>query len=170
MWSDSSSAVRVRRAEPGDVPALAALVQEVHVFHASALPEVFHSPTEIVLTPEEAARLIAEPGHVWLVALGPDAAVVGYAHAEVQKQAASRLKRASARLHVHAMAVTLAERRRGAGRALLAAVRAEAAARGIEEVSLEVYAFNAAARAFYTSAGFTSLRELLVCRPSGSSG
>jgi hypothetical protein len=80
--------------------------------------------------------------------------VEGYAHAEVQETPETAYKRAGATLYVHAMAVSARSRGRGVGRALLAALRDAAAARGVAELSLDVYAFNAAARAFYLDAGF----------------
>lgn len=61
--------------------------------------------------------------------------------------------------HLHAMGVAAAHRGREAGGALLRAVREAAAARGLAGVSLEVYAFNAAARAFYERAGFVPPRR-----------
>ena len=156
-----SVVIEVRRATPADAPALATLVQEAHVFHAAALPTVFQPADGVVLTAAEAAAALAADGQLWFVALDAER-VVGYAHAERQLTPASRYKRPQARLHVHAMGVTETARGRGAGRALLRAVRAEAAARGLAEVTLEVYAFNAAARALYLGEGFTPVRELLA--------
>ena len=153
--------IEVRRATPADAPALAALVQEAHAVHAAALPTVFQPADRVVLTAAEAVAALAADGQLWLVAVEAGRAV-GYAHAELQVTAATRYKQAQARLHVHAMGVAAPSRGRGAGRALLRAVRAEASARGVAEVTLEVYAFNAAARALYGGEGFTPVRELLA--------
>ena len=162
--------IEVRRARTTDAAALAALAQEAHAVHAAALPDVFQPASRgPVLTPAEAARVVEAPGQLWLLALDGGAAV-GYAHAEVQEAPASPYKLPSRRLHVHAMGVRAAARRRGVSRALLAAVRAEAAERGLPEVSLEVYAFNSAARALYAREGFAPLRELLVWRHPGAQG
>jgi len=60
------------------------------------------------------------------------------------------------------MGVAEQHRGRGVGHALLAAVRAIAASRALDGVSLEVYAFNAAARAFYEREGFVGQRERMV--------
>ena len=151
----------VRPAEPRDAPAVAALMQEMHAFHAAALPELFQPRDWAVITPQEVERLAARAGHVLLVAVQAGC-VVGYAHAEAQESPATAYKRVSALLHLHAMGVTAARRGGGVGRALLAAVRDAAAARGLAGVSLEVYAFNSAARAFYLREGFAPLRERLV--------
>jgi ribosomal protein S18 acetylase RimI-like enzyme len=151
----------IRPARADDAPALSALAQETHAVHAAALPHVFQPATAIVATPDDMARLAERAGHLLLVAVEDDA-VVGYAHAEVQATADTPYKRAAARLHVHAMGVTAARRGGGVGRALLDAVRREAAARGMDGLSLEVYAFNDAARAFYERAGFVAERTRMV--------
>jgi ribosomal protein S18 acetylase RimI-like enzyme len=153
--------ITIRPALVADAPAVAALAQETHAIHAAALPQVFQPATATVATPDDMARLAERPGHLLLVAVDGEA-VVGYAHAEVQETPDTPYKRAAARLHVHAMGVTAAHRGHGVGRALLAAVRAEAASRGMDGVSLEVYAFNDAARAFYERLGFAPERTRLV--------
>ncbi|MGZ8492482.1 MAG: N-acetyltransferase family protein [Gemmatirosa sp.] len=154
--------VAIRPARAGDADAVAAIAQEVHAIHVAALPHIFQPATATVATPADMARLAAQPGQLLLVAVDADT-VVGYAHAEAQATPDTSYKRAAARLHVHAMAVTAAHRGRGVGQALLAAVRAEAAVRGMDGVSLEVYAFNDAARAFYEREGFVVERARMVC-------
>jgi GNAT superfamily N-acetyltransferase len=151
----------VRPAAPDDAPAIAALAQEVHALHAGALPQLFQPADVPVTTPAELVRLYARAGHLVLVAREAGR-VEGYAHAEVQETPETAYKRAGATLYVHAMAVSARSRGRGVGRALLAALRDAAAARGVAELSLDVYAFNAAARAFYLDAGFAPLRERLT--------
>ena len=151
----------VRPAEPRDAAALTALVQEMHVLHATALPGVFQPPASTITSPDEVTTWIASPGRVWLVA-ERDGTVVGYAHAEVQIEPPTAYKRASRTLHVHAIGVTASLRGRGSGGALLAALRRTAAERALVGLTLEVYAFNAGARRFYEREGFTLLRERLV--------
>ena len=151
----------VRPAAAPDAAAVAAIAREVHALHAAALPDVFQPPGPTTATAEEMAALLTRPGQLLLVAT-IDAAVVGYAHAEEQVAPATPIKRAAALLHVHAMGVSAAHRGRGVGHALLAAVRELAAARDYDGVSLEVYAFNAAARAFYEREGFVGQRERMV--------
>ncbi len=153
----------VRPATAADAAAVAAIAREVHALHAAALPHVFQPPAPSVATPDEMAALLGRPDTLLLVATEADT-IVGYAHAEVQAAPATPIKRAAALLHVHAMGVAGAHRGRGVGHALLAAIRAAATARGCEGVSLEVYAFNAAARAFYEREGFVGVRERMELR------
>jgi diamine N-acetyltransferase len=153
--------MQVRLATPEDAAGIAAVALEVHALHAAALPEVFQPPTEAVVTPADIARLREQPGQLVFVAVA-GGEIVGYAHAEVQETPATSYKRAAARLHLHAMGVAAECRGGGVGSALLAAVREAAVGRGLTRVSLEVYAFNAGARAFYEREGFVTLRERLV--------
>lgn len=153
--------IRVRPFESADASRLAELVREIHAFHATALPGMFQPAGTAVLSAEDIERRAAEPEQLWLVALEGDL-VVGYAHAEEQRTPPTAYKRASAVMHVHGMGVTSTQRSRGAGHALMEAVRTEAAARGLDAVTLEVYAFNSAARDFYAREGFSPLRELLI--------
>lgn len=63
-------------------------------------------------------------------------------------------------LYVHGLAVAPADRRRGVGRALLAACVAGARGGGLGRVVLHVGTSNGAAVALYTSAGFAVRRRL----------
>ena len=156
--------VDVRRAQQADGAAIAAIAQEVHTMHAGALPEVFQPPGAAVATAADFARLAGAAGHLLLVALDGEG-IVGYAHAEIQRHDATSYKRSSARLHVHAMGVASARRDRGIGAALLAALRAEARRESLDGLSLEVYAFNEAARRFYERAGFAEERTRMTAPP-----
>lgn len=159
----------VRRTTPHDgamLAALAALVQEAHRAHAALLPAVFQPGEATVLTTGELAGLVAAPEQRWWLATADDGRAVGFLQAEVQRVPASRHKRAAARLHVVAMGVARVARRGGVGRALLAAARAEALTEALGEVTLEVYAANAAARALYAAEGFHPLRTLLRWTPA----
>lgn len=151
----------VRPAVAADAPAVAALVREVHALHAAAHPALFQPADAAPLTPADVARLIERAGPLFLVA-EHEGAFAGHARAELLEEPASPYKRASRMLHVHEMGVVPAHRRHGVGRALLEAVHAHAVALAAQGVSLDVYGFNAAARAFYARAGFTTLRERLV--------
>jgi ribosomal protein S18 acetylase RimI-like enzyme len=153
--------ITVRPAEPADAPAVAELAAAVHAAHAAALPDVFQPADAPPVGPADVVHLIAAAGPLFLVA-HRDGAFAGYARAELQDEPATAFKRASRVVHVHEMGVAPAHRRHGVGRALLDAVRAAARARAARGVSLDVYAFNAGARAFYAREGFVGLRERLV--------
>jgi ribosomal-protein-alanine N-acetyltransferase len=149
--------IAVSPATPTDAAAIARLSRTTHALHAAALPHLFQPPGAAVVTAAEVERLIASGDRLLLVATA-DGAVAGYASAEEERVPATALKRATAVLHLHELAVHPAHRRRGIGRLLLRAVRDAAATRGLATVSLDVYAFNAEARALYEAEGFAPLR------------
>jgi ribosomal-protein-alanine acetyltransferase len=98
------------------------------------------------------AELSGEHGH-YLVALGDDDAIVGYAGLLAPI--------GTGQGDIQTIAVAEAARTRGIGRALMEELLAEAARRGAEEVFLEVRADNAAAQRLYTALGF----ERIAVRP-----
>ena len=159
----------VRRATRDDAAALLPLVREAHALHAAALPWYFRPAGDASLGEAEVQAALSRAGHLWLVARRGQRAV-GYASAEERREPPTPYKQASAVLHVHAMAVTAAERGRGVGRVLMAALRAAAAERGLEGLTLEVYAFNERAHAFYAREGFAPLRALLLWRAGDGVG
>jgi ribosomal protein S18 acetylase RimI-like enzyme len=161
--------ITVRPAEPGDAPAIAGLAAAVHALHATALPEVFQPASAAPMTPGDVVGLIERAGPLFVVA-HVAGTFAGYARAELLDEPATALKRAARVLHLHEMGVAPACRRHGVGRALLRAVRELAPAHGAQGVSLDVYAFNVEARAFYAREGFVSFRERLVARVEPADG
>lgn len=84
-------------------------------------------------------------GHHYLVALDPDGSVSGYAGLAASPPAEA---------WVQNIAVRRDRQRHGVGRALLEALLAEAARRGLHTVLLEVAADNAPAQRLYDAYGF----------------
>ena len=152
--------VSVRRATWLDAGLLAALSAEVQTLHAAALPGWFKPPDpqsfSLVM-----AGLAADPSNLLLVA-EIDGAPAGYVHARLTWHADTPWRWGYAMLYVHQIGVSAAHRRRGVGTALVAAVRAEAASRNVALLGLDVWSFNADARAFFQSQGFAPYNERLV--------
>ncbi|PZQ90519.1 MAG: bifunctional ribosomal protein alanine acetyltransferase/tRNA (adenosine(37)-N6)-threonylcarbamoyltransferase complex transferase subunit TsaD [Leifsonia xyli] len=94
------------------------------------------------------AELAGEHGH-YLVAVDAADAVLGYA--------GLLAPRGSGQGDIQTIAVAASARRRGIGAALLDALLAEAAARGAEEVFLEVRADNPGAEALYATRDFSRI-------------
>jgi ribosomal-protein-alanine N-acetyltransferase len=120
--------VTVRRAQPDEAPALAALAALAHVegWSAAALAEAAAAPA-------------------WGLWVAPDpTGPLGLALVQVVADEAELLL----------IAVRPEARRGGVGRALFAAVLAQAAAAGAAAMFLEVASRNTGARAFYAGLGF----------------
>jgi ribosomal-protein-alanine N-acetyltransferase len=125
----------LRRATADDVPAIMAL--ETAMF-----------PDDAWSTESMAREVAGEHGH-YLVALGDDGALDGYAGLLAPD--------GSGQGDIQTIAVADRARRRGLGRTLMLALLNEARRRGAAEVFLEVRADNPGARALYESLGFVEI-------------
>jgi ribosomal protein S18 acetylase RimI-like enzyme len=132
--------VEIRRAEPSDEGALAALDRATWTWLTSPAPP---PGPEWTFFSERTA-----PADV-LVAVA-DGAVAGY----VKLGRKTPLAASDHVLEVSGIAVDPAFRRRGVGRALIDAAIAEAGARGAHRLTLRVLGPNDGARRLYESAGF----------------
>jgi len=144
--------MRIRLATAQDLPALAGLNAEVQAQHVDALPRRYRAatPTEV----EDLFRQrLAQPDTAVLVA-AEGARPVGYAVVSVVEKAGNVLIRPLRTAEVHELGVAASARRRGIGRALMAAAEAQARSWGASEVVLSVIAFNDAARSFYEAIGY----------------
>jgi ribosomal protein S18 acetylase RimI-like enzyme len=151
----------IRRATPDDVDALTALRPWVHDKHARAHPDNFKA-TQPGAARREAEAWLGQPNVHVLIATR-DGEPVGYLRAEVYDRPERELMHARRILYLDQIAVKESARGEGHGKALIAAGVALARELGIDFVELDVYAFNAEARAFFLSQGFAPLRERL-CR------
>ena len=152
----------VRRAISEDAELLSSLNAEVQALHAKALPSWFKPPGR----PAAAGGLLANPNNLLFVAeFGTTPA--GYAYAEVIRQPETPWRYAYERIYVHQLGVRASHRRQGVGTALLAAVRSEAKRLGIAQLALDVWSFNADARAFFQRQGFEPYNERLWSRAGG---
>jgi GNAT superfamily N-acetyltransferase len=131
--------VSVRAAVVGDEHALAALNRFVHEMHAARRPDYFKPPH----VDETAAWIAEEEGFP-----------VGYVLTFFQDRCDDPFRRARRWCEIDQIAVDPAWRRRGIGRALMAAALAEAGKRGVREVELSSWAFNTDAHAMFRQFGF----------------
>jgi RimJ/RimL family protein N-acetyltransferase len=138
--------VIVRRAEPGDAPALVALAQAV-----SAEPEGWLIASEWSRSAGDERRFLRA------VRRHPDAAVLV---AEVEGEIAGRLSvardphPASAHVADLGLMVDAKHRRKGVGRALLDGAVDWAKEHGVEKLELHVFPWNEPALRLYESYGF----------------
>jgi ribosomal protein S18 acetylase RimI-like enzyme len=151
----------IRRAAEHDADALSALNADVQGIHAAAMPWLFKPPGPPgphTFPPEAAADLLTRPENIVFVA-EIDGVAAGYAYAEIIHRPETSFHYAHDLVYLHHISVTPAHRRHGLGSALMDAVRAAAADAGIELISLDVWTFNEAARAFFRRRGFASFNE-----------
>jgi GNAT superfamily N-acetyltransferase len=149
----SDRSIHVRATRPGEAEALPPIERSAALAFL-ALPELAWVATDDVL-PVEAHRHFIELGGSWVAEL--DGRVVGFACAE----------RYEADLHVWEVAVLREEQGRGAGSALIEALKAHAASRRLRRVTLTTFRDVPWNEGFYRRLGFRVLaREELDHRLS----
>jgi ribosomal protein S18 acetylase RimI-like enzyme len=166
-----SGPVAVRRAAPVDAAVLAGLNHHAQSLHHERVPEWFPPPGDPDVT-DLLRQWLRGPGAAGFVA-EIDGSAVGYALAAVHHRPATPLTAEGTWIDLDQIAVVPEARRRGVARALCAQVIAHAEELGIDEIQLNVWAFNDQAQALFTSLGFEtrSMRLSLNTRSSdGPSG
>ena len=151
MPTDPVALVRV--AAPDDAPAIAALAGDVQALHHEAYPDLFKPGGPAAFGPDRFVALMEAPTQrVW--AAEREGAIVGYAHAEAREEPDSPFRYRWRTLELHAIGVRADLRGRGVGALLLDVVRREAERWGARDLTLNVWAFNEDALAFYERHGF----------------
>ena len=146
--------IAIRRASVADAEVLSLLNADVQSLHASALPERFKPLGPDTFPPAAARTLLGNSSNLVFVA-EVDSKPAGYAYGEVVNLSETPLRHAWDEIHLHHISVRPAYRRMGVASALLDSVRAAAIEIGIDLVTLQVWAFNADAQAFFKRQGFT---------------
>ena len=145
--------ITVRMATAADAAAIIALNGEIQALHATAMPDFFKAADPGAIAPTVAAML-SEPRNLVLLA-EIDGRPVGYAYAEFIARGETAHRYAADVVYLHHLSVAAGRRRRGAGAALMSALRTRAAERNVARITLDVWMFNRRARAFFKRQGFT---------------
>ena len=133
----TSPDIALRPARPGDLAALVALEQATFAYDR--------------MSPRQFRRHLASANAILLIA-----EVAG----ELLGSALLFLRRGSDLARLYSLATAAAARGRGVGRALLCAIEAQAAARGVRRIRLEVRRDNTAAVALYERHGYRRVAAL----------
>ena len=157
--------LHVRLATPYDAPAIATLALEVQDWHVTGRPDIFKLGA-CDTAPEIVARIGTDDQFYWVAI--DDEAIVGYAYARVVDEPENRWKYASRVMVLDQMGVARHSRRHGAGSRLWEAVRSLATEKRADRVVLNVWAFNASARAFYERVGFRPMHERMAVELASS--
>src|SRR5882672_10515374 len=159
-WTDMAMTIAVRRGNAADADLLSSLNADVQAIHAAALPWRFKAPGLQTFPPAAAAAVLARADSLVFIA-EVDSDPAGYAYVYIIRWPESATTHRYEALYLHHISVRPAHRRRGCGRALLAAVRAAGADMGIGLITLDVWTFNDEARAFFAREGFAPYNERL---------
>lgn len=149
----------IRYAARDELPRVNALRRMVSELHAAGRPDMFR-PGFCGELQQRIYEMYDAPQY-GVIAACLDGTLCGFAVVQYVDKPASAYMRAQRLIHIEEFGVDPAFRRRGVGTALLSFCRSEAKRRGFDRVTLDVWAFNKTALAFYESAGFHPYRSYL---------
>lgn len=154
----------VRPATPDDIPAIEALLLQVDMVHHRGRPDLFRGPA-VKYDPPALAALLAAPGS-YIFVCESDGAVVGHAFCELQTEAGNAVLHPVRTLYIDDICVDERHRRQGIGKRLYEAALSCAAALSCYHVTLNVWACNPGAEAFYRALGMGTMKTTLEAFPS----
>ena len=148
----------IRRAKSADIPAVLDLLAEVNLIHHFARPDIFKCATKYSAVDLE--KIFADDGTPVFV-YDDGEKVLGYAFCEIKSKSRDTLFQDMKMLFIDDFCVDEAARGKGIGTALLDHVEAYAKEIGCTSISLNVWSFNDAARAFYEKHGMRPQRTIM---------
>lgn len=143
----------LRAAEPGDFESYSRLFNQVNDVHVDAFPDTFRHVEGFPRAPESYLELLADPSQQVLLAQ-LEGQVVGYVHTLLRERPAIPIMVPARYAVVDTLVVDGACRRKGVGRALMAAAEDWAQEHGALYVELNVWTFNQGAAALYEELGY----------------
>lgn len=153
-------AIRLRDAGPEDLDTVFGLVDQVQSIHVEAEPAFFEPFEKGEAFEAWFKGLLADPDQYLILACSGDTAI-GFLQYYIGLRPRS-IFRAECRLaYVNALAVTEAHRGSGCGSLLLDHVKKAARRKGAEQLGIDFWSFNAAARGCFEKAGFRVRRETM---------
>ena len=141
-----------------DGEAIAQLHSEVQRLHHEADPQVYKPPSLQACREFVKARLADAMMH-YVVVQNPDGAVVGYALAMVRHRRETTLTYPGTLIEVEELCVAQAAQRQGVARKLNAWVEAWARQQQVDELRINVRAFNAVAHQAYLAMGYEPVQH-----------
>ena len=153
----------MRVAVDGDLDALARLWHEADELHARLSPGFFRHPEggRGRQRASEALRDAAESAHETILVATDGVVVVGACHIQIYDTPVGHTMVPQRRGHVETLIVARGQRRRGFGRALMAAATGWARAQGAHQLLLTVWAGNDDAERFYAALGYRTISQVL---------
>jgi ribosomal protein S18 acetylase RimI-like enzyme len=147
----ASPSLAIRPAEEADIPRLEDLLYQVHGLHAEGRPDLF-IPGCKKYTSDQLRALLADPENTPIFAALLDGELVGYCFGVRQVQTAASMQKI-ATLYIDDLCVDASRRGQGIGKALYDFAVTYAREQGYYNLTLNVWACNPSAMAFYKKCG-----------------
>lgn len=155
--------MQIRRACAQDMPGLVSLLEQVLMVHYRGRPDLFRANTR-KYADAELLEIIADDARPVLVAVDEGAApgeVLGYAFCVLEDHSGSNSLQPIKTLYLDDLCVDEAARGKHVGTELYHAVLGLARELGCHNVTLNVWACNPSALAFYRAMGLTPMKTCL---------
>ena len=143
----------VRRAAPGDIPAVLDLLVQVNMVHHNGRPDLFKGPTT-KYTADELRTIFADDATPVFVCADESGRVLGHGFCVLQ-HFGGRLMETCDTLYIDDICVDENARCLGVGRAIYAHILDYARGLGCHNVTLNVWTCNPGAMRFYEKLGMT---------------
>lgn len=149
----TEATIRIRRATKDDAPILSSLNADVQRLHAEARPDLFKRPENDAFAVDHFLEILSnESVYVFIASVGELDA--GYISAQIIRQPENPFMFEAECLYIDHVSVRPEQRRKGIASRLMDEVERLARERGIRNLVLDAWAFNADARRFFESKGF----------------
>ncbi len=152
--------MKIRRATNQDIQTVHRLLGQVLEIHAAIRPDIFVSGTR-KYTDEELLTIFENDKTPVFVAVDDADLVKGYCFCILQESKGSNCMYPQKTLYIDDLCVDETARGQHVGQSLLTYVKAFAARVGCNRITLNVWAGNDSARAFYDAMGFTPQRTTM---------
>ena len=149
--------IRIRRAAGSDIPRIADLLMQVARVHQLGRPDIFKAGTR-KYTDDELEVLLTDENRPIFVAVNDGGVVLGYAFCVILEKG-SHVLNPMRTLYIDDLCVDSAARRQRVGQSLFDYVKTYAKEIGCYNLTLNVWACNPGAMAFYESQGMTMLKK-----------
>ncbi len=146
----------IRPARPEDYEAVCTLMAEGDAYHRERAPRVFRKPDGPARTREYYDALLSDPQQVLFLA-EIDGRAAGLVLVQLRESPPIPIIMPRRYAIVDNLAVTRAHRLCGVAQALMERAHAWAREQGVHEIELNVFEFNAAARALYDKLGYVTV-------------
>ena len=142
----------IRRAETRDIPALSALLYQVELIHHRGRPDLFRGPAA-KYSRDELAVLLADETTPIFVCTDKSDVVLGYVFCRFKQHVNDDVMTDVKSLYIDDFCVEETCRGRGVGTLLIEHAKHFARETGCYNLTLNVWAFNESAIAFYEKSG-----------------